>query len=97
MDERRFVLNLRNTQYMTVVEIDEAVQRVLGTVYNIINYADRQWESAQSACPCKLSEQDKHCILRKARTCKYTDRELFSSLNLPISLQHVCRMNSSDP
>lgn len=97
IDERRFVLNLRNEQEMTVTEIADVVQRVRGTVYNIINNPDKQRASAQSGRPCKLAEQDKRSILRKARNGKYTARQIFSSLNLPILLQHVRCSISSDP
>lgn len=70
-EERRFILNLRIQQELTVTEIADAVQRFRGTVYNIINNADKQIASAQS---CKFYEEEKLWILRKTRTYKHTAR-----------------------
>lgn len=82
---------------MSTDEIGDAVNRVRGSVHNVRNNPTKMRPDSRSGRPPKITEQAKRNLLRKARTGRYTARQIYSDLALNISLSRVRQIMSSDP
>lgn len=96
VDERRIILNLHDMTDMTSTEIGAVVNRVRGSVHNVIKNLHKQRPDPRSGRPPKVSEQAKRSLLRNARTGKYTIRQILSEIDAEIRLSRARQIVSAD-
>lgn len=96
MDERRVILNLHEQTDISTDEIGAIVNRVRGTVHKLIINPNKKAADSISGLPPKVTENKKRRLLRKARTRRYTARQILAQVEMNISLSRLRQILNAD-